>query len=86
MYQNTEPTDQEAIQLKLRAEAWRFDPEMERAAALKRDRPEVYDRLSPTTHLGLGFYENGKSAARQLGINTSGKTGLRLDTSEGGSR
>jgi len=74
----------EQTRLRLAAESWRFDPEMEHVAALKRDRPEVYDRLSPNTHMSLGFYEHGKAAAREQGIDTTGRTGLRLDTTEGG--
>ncbi len=73
----------EQTRKRLAAEAWRYDAEMEHVAALKRDRPEVYDRLSPNTHMSLGFYEHGKAAAREQGIDTSGRAGLRLDTTEG---
>ncbi len=73
----------EETRKRLSAEAWRFDPEMEQAAALKRDRPEVFDQLSPNTKMALGLYVRHKAAAREQGIDTSGRTGLRLDTTEG---
>ncbi len=73
----------EQTRLRLAAESWRFDPEMEQAAALKRDRPEVFDSLPPVLKMAEGMYQNHKLPAHQQGIDVSGKTGLRLDTTEG---
>ena len=76
----------EQTRKRLAAEAWQFDPEMERAAALKRDRPEVFDTLSPITKMASGLYERHKAAAREQGIDTTNRVGLRLDTTEAGDR
>ena len=73
----------EATRRRLTAEAWRFDAEMERVAALKRRHPEVYDRLPATSHMSLGLYQNGKAAAREHDLDTTGRAGPRLDTTEG---
>ncbi len=56
---------------------------MEHVATLKLHRPEVYDRLSPATHMSLGFYQNGKAAAQAQRIDTTGRRGLGLDTAKG---
>lgn len=76
----------EQTRKRLAAESWRFDPEMEQVAALKRDRPEVFDSLPPVLKMAEGMYQNHKRAAREQGIDTSGRTGLRLDTATEGGR
>ncbi|WP_158716753.1 MULTISPECIES: hypothetical protein [unclassified Streptomyces] len=53
--------------LRARAEAWRYDPEMERAA-------EVFARgenLPSAVRMSLGYYRDGKKAAAAMGRDVS---------------
>lgn len=79
MYPSHDETP-EQTRKRLAAEVWRYDAELEQALALQRDRPEVFDQLSASTHMAAGFYSRLKRAAKELGIDTSSP---RLDTTEG---
>jgi len=61
----------EEVQQRLRAESWRYNPELEEAARLKADRPEIFERLAPTVRISLGFYQADKAAAKALGRDVS---------------
>jgi hypothetical protein len=53
--------------LRGRAEAWRYDPEMERAA----EQASRGESLSAGTLMALGYYRDGKKAAAAMGRDVS---------------
>lgn len=55
------------------ARSWRYDPTMERLAAL-RDQPERWAAVAPITRLSLGAYTSAKAAAAATGTDTSAPT------------
>ncbi|MFJ4677545.1 MULTISPECIES: hypothetical protein [unclassified Kitasatospora] len=61
------PRDKDAI----RAAEWQRDERMEKLAALRDANPEVYDRMSTTARMSLGYYENAKKIAAQYGRDTT---------------
>ncbi|MEU8131945.1 hypothetical protein [Streptodolium elevatio] len=63
--------DQRRIKQERRAAAWRYNPEMERLAALRDKDPAAYERLSPTVHMSLGYYDQDKAVAQQFGRDVS---------------
>jgi len=70
MYRD-EPTDQDKIQQRLRADAWSYSAELEQVARIKAERPDVYDQqITGSQKMALGLYEIGKAAARKLGRTT----------------
>ncbi|WP_210441517.1 hypothetical protein [Nocardioides xinjiangensis] len=41
------------------------DPDIKEAIRLRDTDPDAYDRLSPSTHMSVGYYEAAKAAAGQ---------------------
>ncbi|MEE1839974.1 hypothetical protein [Streptomyces sp. JV190] len=50
-----------------RADAFKRDERMEELAALRDTRPEVFERLSTSIRMSLGYYENDKKIAAEHG-------------------
>ncbi|MGW2540963.1 hypothetical protein ACWC5I_08825 [Kitasatospora sp. NPDC001574] len=64
------PRDKAAV----RAAEWQRDERMERLAALRDSNPEMFELISTTVRMSLGYYENSKKIASQHGRDT-GKGG-----------
>ncbi|MYR92767.1 MULTISPECIES: hypothetical protein [unclassified Streptomyces] len=54
-----------------RADAFQRDERMENLDALRNSRPEVFEKLSPTILMSLGYYENDKKIAAAHGIDVN---------------
>lgn len=78
MYSDNDTSDKSVAkdrlerQERMQAEAWRYDASLEEALRLKADHPGEYRQLAPGTKMSVGYYLEGKAAARKLGLDTSG--------------
>ncbi|MFI7086760.1 hypothetical protein ACIBUR_24580 [Streptomyces anulatus] len=54
-----------------RADTFKRDERMEELAKLRDSRPDVFDRMGPTTRLSLGYYENDKKNAAAHGVDVN---------------
>ncbi len=69
---NDEPTtDQDKVQLKLQAESWRHDPQMERLAERLAQTPDD-PQLAGSLRMQVGYYKQNKAAAKAAGKRTDG--------------
>ncbi|MET9950771.1 hypothetical protein ABZ135_04375 [Streptomyces sp. NPDC006339] len=50
-----------------RAESWKWDARMEELAAMKGSNPALFDQMSPTALMSLGYYEHDKKLAAEHG-------------------
>lgn len=64
-----EPPEREAVKRRLRAESWRFDPQIEHLNSLI-ERGAIVPTASQ--RMELGYYQVGKEAARDEGMDTTG--------------
>ncbi len=74
----TEPTPEE-IQQQLRADAWRHDPQLEQVVERLERNPDD-PALAGSLRMQVGYYKQGREAARRAGRRTDGREGVRLDT------
>jgi len=75
MYQNTEASDQDKVQRRLRAESWRPDADMEVIVARLAADPDD-PRITPTMRMSSALYREAKAAAMA-------ERPPRLDTTKG---
>lgn len=77
MYGNDHDTAEER-RVRQIGELWRHDAAVEHLLGRLEREPEL--RIDPSQRMALGYYREGREAAKAIGKRTDGREGVRLDT------
>ncbi len=55
--------ERQARKLQARGDKWQFQPQLEAAVKLKKNDPDAYEKLDPSTRMSVALYEADKDAA-----------------------
>ena len=73
---NDEPAEERRV--RQLGELWKHDPGLEHLLGRLEREPEL--RIDPNQRMAIGYYREGKQAAKAIGKRTDGREGVRLDT------
>ncbi len=73
---NDEPAEERRV--RQLGELWKHDPGLEHLLGRLEREPEL--RIDPNQRMAIGYYREGKQAAKATGRRTDGREGPRLDT------